>query len=181
MVFFWALALIILGAIGCFDYATGFDLHVFAFYFLPVWLIGWHVGLRSGAYMALLAAGVWFVADVRSGHPYSSPAIPGWNALMEFAACLVVATIASVVRTQRRAQEKLHAELFETLAQNKRLEGLLPICASCKQIRNERGEWEVMEKYISAHSEAQFSHSVCPQCARQIYPEYLDEPKEGNI
>ena len=159
---FWALALIILGAIGWFDYATGYDLHVFAFYFLPVWLIGWHVGLRSGAYMALLAAGAWFLADARSGHPYSSPAISGWNALMEFAACLVVATIASVVRTQRRAQEKLHAELFETLAQNKRLEGLLPICASCKQIRNERGEWEVMEKYISAHSEAQFSHSVCP-------------------
>ena len=116
-----------------------------------------------------------------SGHPYSSPAIAGWNALMEFAACLVVATIASVVRTQLRAQEKLNAELFETLAQIKRLEGLLPICAACKQIRNERGEWEVMEKYITAHSEAQFSHSVCPECARQIYPQYLDEPKEGNI
>lgn len=180
VVFFWALALIILAVIGWFDYATGSDLHVFAFYFLPVWLIGWYVGLRSGAYLALLAAGVGFVADVTSGHPYSSPAIPGWNALMEFAACLVVATIASVVHTQRRAQEKLHADLFETLAQNKRLEGLLPICASCKQIRNELGEWEVMEKYISAHSEAQFSHSVCPQCARQIYPQYLDEPKEGD-
>lgn len=178
-VFFWGLALVILGAIGWFDYATGYDLHVFAFYFLPVWLIGWHVGLRSGAYMALLAAGTWFMANDWSAHSYSSPAIGGWNALMEFAACLVVATIASVVRTQRRAQEKLHAELFETLAQNKRLEGLLPICAACKQIRNERGEWEVMEKYISAHSEAQFSHSVCPECARQIYPQYLDEPKGG--
>jgi K+-sensing histidine kinase KdpD len=176
-VFFWALALIILGAIGWFDYITGYDLHVFAFYFLPVWLIGWYVGLRSGSYMALLAAGTWFMADHTSGHPYSSLAIAGWNALMEFAACIVVATIASVVRTQLRAQEKLSAELFETMAQIKRLEGLLPICASCKQIRNERGEWEVMEKYISAHSEAQFSHSVCPACARQLYPQYFNDPK----
>ena len=126
--------------------------------------------------MALLAAGTWFMADYASGHPYSSPGIAGWNALMELAACIVVAGIASIVRTQLRAQEKLNAELFEMMAQIKRLEGLLPICAACKQIRNERGEWEVMEKYITAHSEAQFSHSVCPECARKLYPQYLDEP-----
>jgi hypothetical protein len=175
-VFFWAFALIILGAIGWFDYATGYDLHVFAFYFLPVWLIGWHVGLRSGVYMALLAGGTWFMADYASGHAYSSPGIAGWNALMELAACIVVAGIASIVRTQLRAQEKLNTELFEMVAQIKRLEGLLPICAACKQIRNERGEWELMEKYITAHSEAQFSHSVCPECARKLYPQYLDAP-----
>lgn len=172
---FWVVALIILGAIGWFDYATGYDLHVFAFYFAPVWLIAWQVGLRSGIYMALLAAATWFAADYVSGHP-SSPGIAGWNALMELAACIVMAGIASVVRTQLRAREKLNTELFETMAQIKRLEGLLPICAACKQIRNERGEWELVEKYITAHSEAQFSHSVCPECARQLYPQYLDEP-----
>jgi hypothetical protein len=179
VLFFWALALIILGAIGWFDYATGYDLHVFAFYFLPVWLIGWHVGHRSGMYMALVAAGTWFAADHASGHPYASPGIAGWNALMELVACIVVAGIASVVRTQLRAYEKLNAELFETMAQIKRLEGLLPICAACKQIRNDRGEWELMEKYITTHSEAQFSHSVCPECARQLYPQYLDEPTKS--
>jgi hypothetical protein len=172
----WALALVILGTIGWFDYATGYDLHVFAFYFLPVWLVGWHVGLRSGIYMALLAAGTWFTADYVSGHPYASPGIAGWNALMELAACIVIAGIASVVRTQLRAREKLNTELFEMIAQIKRLEGLLPICAACKQIRNERGEWELMEKYITAHSEAQFSHSVCPECAQRLYPQYLEEP-----
>jgi hypothetical protein len=175
--FFWAVGLILLGVIGWFDYATGYDLHVFAFYFLPVWLVGWRVGLRSGVYMAMLAAGTWFAADHASGHPYSSPAIAGWNALMEFAACVVVAGIASVGRRQLGAQEKLNAELFATMAQIKRLEGLLPICAACKQIRNERGEWEVMEKYITTHSEAQFSHSVCPNCARQLYPQYVDDKK----
>ena len=175
-VFFWVSALIILGAIGWFDYATGYELHVFSFYFLPVWLVAWHVGLRSGVYMALLAAGTWFMADYASGHVYSSQGIQAWNALMELAACIVVAGIASVVRTQLRAQEKLNTELFEMMAQIKRLEGLLPICAACKQIRNERGEWEPMEKYITAHSEAQFSHSVCPRCAQKLYPQYLDEP-----
>lgn len=179
-VFFWALALIILGAIGWFDYATGSDLNVFAFYFLPVWLIGWHVGLRSGMYMALIAAGTWFVADIASGHVYYWPGVAGWNALMEFAACAVIAGIASIVRTQLRARAKLDTELFEMVVQIKRLEGLLPICATCKQIRNERGEWERMEKYITAHSEVQFSHSVCPECARKLYPQYLDQPGDGS-
>ena len=41
---------------------------------------------------------------------------------------------------------------------------------------NERGEWELMEKHITAHSEAQFSHSICPECAGKLYPQYLDEP-----
>ncbi len=173
--FFWVLGLVILGAIGWFDYATGYDLHVFAFYFLPVWLVAWRVGLRSGAYISVVAAGTWFVADYASGHPYSSPVIAGSNGLTEFMACIVVAAIASVVRRQLRAHEKLNAELFATMAQIKRLEGLLPICAACKQIRNESGEWEVMEKYITTHSEAQFSHSVCPNCARQLYPQYVGE------
>ena len=103
-------------------------LHVFAFYFLPVWPIAWHAGLRSGVYMALAAAGTWFMADYASGHVYSSPGIAGWNALMELAACIIVAGIASVVRTQLHAREKLNTELFEVVAQIKRLEGLLPIC-----------------------------------------------------
>jgi K+-sensing histidine kinase KdpD len=178
--FFWGLGLVILAAIGWFDYVTGYELHVFAFYFLPVWLIGWRVGLRSGVYMATLAAATWFTADYASGHPYSSPALVGWNVAMEFAACLVVAVIASVVRRQLAAQEKLNADLFATMAQIKRLEGLLPICAACKQIRNERGEWEILEKYISTHSDAQFSHSVCPNCARQLYPQYVDDKKSSD-
>lgn len=51
------------------------------------------------------------------------------------------------------------------------LEGFLPICAKCKKIRK-RGEWEQVEKYITEHSLAQFSHSICPECAAQLYPEF---------
>jgi len=54
------------------------------------------------------------------------------------------------------------------------LEGLLPICAFCKSIRNESGEWERLEAYISRKSEAEFSHGVCPSCANTQYPGILD-------
>lgn len=53
------------------------------------------------------------------------------------------------------------------------LEGILPICAHCKKIRNEKSEWEQLENYISNHSAAQFSHSICPTCLQEHYSDYL--------
>jgi len=52
---------------------------------------------------------------------------------------------------------------------------MLPICASCKKIRDDRGYWNKIEAYIEKHSEAEFSHGICPECARKLYPEYFSE------
>ena len=66
------------------------------------------------------------------------------------------------------------ADLERDLARRvKVLEGLLPICAFCKNIRNESGEWERMEQYISKRSEAEFSHGICPSCGDKHYPGVL--------
>ncbi len=56
-----------------------------------------------------------------------------------------------------------------------RLKGILPICSSCKKISNDTGAWEQLEVYISEHSEADFSHGMCPDCAKRHYPEYYEE------
>lgn len=57
-------------------------------------------------------------------------------------------------------------------AKVKTLSGMLPICSSCKNIRDDKGYWSQIEAYIRDHSEAEFSHSVCPECAKQLYPEF---------
>jgi len=71
--------------------------------------------------------------------------------------------------TERKAseqqREKLIMELRQALAQVKTLRGLLPICASCKKIRDVRGSWNRIETYISQHSDASFTHGLCPDCA----------------
>jgi hypothetical protein len=64
------------------------------------------------------------------------------------------------------------AKLKEALDQVRLLSGLVPICASCKRIKDEREVWQPLEAYIQAHSEAKFSHGVCPDCLRKLYPEY---------
>lgn len=74
-----------------------------------------------------------------------------------------------------KEKERLIAQLEEALLQVKRLSGLLPICASCKRIRDEGGGWQQIEDYIAVHSEADFSHGICPECARKLYPDVYKE------
>ncbi len=79
--------------------------------------------------------------------------------------------IALIKHQAAKEREKLIADLEKALLEVKRLSGLLPICASCKKIRDKEGNWQQIEDYIHSHSEADFSHGICPQCARKLYPE----------
>lgn len=74
-----------------------------------------------------------------------------------------------------REKDILTRDLKAALQKVKQLSGLLPICASCKRIRNDEGYWVQIEQYIRDHSEAQFSHGICRECAKKIYPEYCTE------
>jgi PAS domain S-box-containing protein len=86
----------------------------------------------------------------------------------------LIQVIVRDVTERKQNEEKLKQlvlELREALAKVKTLSGFLPICASCKKIRDDEGYWEQIEKYISEHSEAVFSHGICPECARKLYPQ----------
>ncbi|HPG70182.1 MAG TPA: hypothetical protein PLO37_25335 [Candidatus Hydrogenedentes bacterium] len=71
-----------------------------------------------------------------------------------------------------REKEDLIEELRHALSEVKTLRGFLPICANCGKIRNDQGCWQPFEAYVQQHSEAMFSHSICTECARLLYPEY---------
>jgi PAS domain S-box-containing protein len=69
-------------------------------------------------------------------------------------------------------RDKLVIDLKRALTEVRTLSGFLPICASCKKIRDDNGYWNQIESYIRDHSEAEFSHSICPDCAKELYPEF---------
>ncbi|MDD5230017.1 MAG: histidine kinase N-terminal 7TM domain-containing protein [Candidatus Marinimicrobia bacterium] len=78
--------------------------------------------------------------------------------------------------------EKTVVELREALTKVKTLSGLLPICSSCKKIRDDNGYWNEVETYIHKYSEVEFSHGICPECMRKLYPEQYDRlVKQGKI
>jgi PAS domain S-box-containing protein len=83
-------------------------------------------------------------------------------------------------RHQAEAErERLIQELQTALARVKQLSGLLPICANCKRIRNDEGYWSQVESYVSSHSEATFSHGICPECLHTLYPDQEKQVNEG--
>jgi DNA-binding NtrC family response regulator len=77
-------------------------------------------------------------------------------------------------------RERLIAELTAALAKVKTLSGLLPICSSCKNIRDDKGYWNRLEVYLQQHSDATLTHGICPDCARRLYPEVFGD-KAGSL
>jgi hypothetical protein len=85
-------------------------------------------------------------------------------------AFIAVFTVRHVLKIEKVLLRERN-ELQEALSEIKTLSGLLPICASCKKIRDDKGYWNQIEAYIRDRSEAEFSHSICPECAKRLYSE----------
>ena len=70
--------------------------------------------------------------------------------------------------------DKVVQDLQKALSEVKTLQGILPICSHCKKIRDDQGCWQKVEKYIRDRSEVEFSHGICPECAKEFWGDYLD-------
>lgn len=81
-----------------------------------------------------------------------------------------------VIQLEKSLREK-NKELSEALAHVKQLKGLLPICMFCKKIRDDENYWQQIEAYIGEHTEADFSHSICPECLEKHYPDYANKKR----
>ena len=160
------IALLVAG-LGYVDYLTGLEAVVFSFYLLPIRLASVRLGLASGIVISMWATLCWCLSDYYAGQSYSNELIAMWNLMVRLAAFLVVAWL-SARNVALFAQERAaSAGLQKALSEIKLLEGMLPICAGCKKIRDEKGQWNLLEHYIQQHTAATFTHGMCPDCARQ--------------
>jgi hypothetical protein len=146
------------------DYITGRHIQFPLLYVLPIGIAAW----KSQKYTAYSMAILLPVARIGFHFP--------WNETQSLSAAILNSLVSMVALI-------LYAYLVDRVAWQtnllkikiRTLEGILPICASCKRIRNEKGEYEQIEKYITEHSEALFSHGICQECAKRLYPELNDK------
>ncbi len=82
------------------------------------------------------------------------------------------------VKQLLKREKELETRIQEAMANIKVLGGLIPICSNCKKIRDDRGYWDLLEGYIQQHSEAKFSHGICPDCAKLLYPDVFPSKKQ---
>jgi hypothetical protein len=148
------------GLVLAIDYVDGPILQFPILFVIPVLLASWYSGRWWGLGLAVSLSLVRMYFSVFWDVPILTQYVP-LNTLIRIIVLSLLAYLTDRVATQSRA-----------LAQEIRvLQGLLPICSFCKRIRDESGAWQPLETYITGHSEAVFSHSLCEECAKIHYPE----------
>jgi K+-sensing histidine kinase KdpD len=162
-----ALGLLSLCLIGIVDYLTGTEIKFTLFYLIPLFVLTWTINRRFGVLASVLCALVWAMVD-HFGRPelHLLPAL--WNIAIQFGLFVTFAYIVSQIHEDMIEQRRLNTELQTALAEVMKLSGLLPICAWCRRIREGDGAWVQLESYIVSHSEADFTHSICPECAERV-------------
>lgn len=140
------------------------------FYIYPVttFFLG---GTREGLFWVLLSwCASFLILIFRWGpYPYPQPVSIHFIVVYSLVCLLTYGLEASRSHYYTQLQEE-KATLEAALLQVKTLQGLLPICASCKKIRDDQGYWHQVESYFGTHSELEFSHSICPECRTKLYP-----------
>ncbi len=104
-----------------------------------------------------------------------------WNAAPDYDQRLIYSVARDITerRLEQKERERLLAELQLALAEVKTLQEILPICSYCKKIRNDENYWETVEAYLSVHTNAKFSHSICPHCYEHEIEPQFDQLKRG--
>lgn len=140
------------------EYLTG-SYHEFpVLYVLPVILSAWYSGRWPAVTLAVIIPVAHFVFVFFDGQPHNLAALIPMTIFRGFVITVMALWFARLSEHERA----LEAEV-------KTLEGLLPICTFCKSIKNDAGEWEHLERYISRRSATQFSHGLCPSCQQKHY------------
>jgi K+-sensing histidine kinase KdpD len=158
-------------AIGLLDYLTGIEIIIAPFYLIPISCATWFGSRARGLISSVLSVMTIAASSFMAGNKFSHLLIDVWNLLMYLAFFVIFTVVLSFLKKDLEERRRLIAELQQTLGQVKQLSGLLPVCSSCKKIRDDNGDWKQMETYISNHSEVLFSHGICPECIERLYPE----------
>lgn len=162
---------VILAVIFAMDFFIPLGVAVGVLYLVVVLLTLWTPESKITLLVAMLSSLLIVAAFF-----YKPPVDFMWKVLFNRAISLFAVWITAILGVQRnKAEHQRNMVLLErekALQEVRILRGFLPICASCKKIRDDTGYWTQIEGYIKDHSEAEFTHSICPDCAKRLYPDF---------
>lgn len=164
----WAGIVALTLGVGSIDYISGYELNFFVFYFLPIGIAAWYLGMLPAVVMSLVSVTIWYLADYYTGHRYSTYLFAIWNTIILLVSFLAIGWTMARLRDLFREERQVREKLEQSISEVKVLEGILPICAGCKKIRNDKGEWQQIEHYIRQRTNTEFTHSLCPQCGEKL-------------
>lgn len=155
------------------DMVTPLGVAIGILYIIVIWISFWSRQKSLTVIMSVICT----VLTV--GAAFNQPTVSEmWKVIFNRSLAVFAIWLTALLGLQRKISEEKQTiaihEREKALEETRILRGLLPVCASCKKIRDDQGYWTQMETYIAAHSEADFSHSICPECAKKLYPEIFN-------
>ncbi len=149
--------------VACFDFLAGPIVFFPVLFVIPVALMGWNCGLRTALVLGTVLCTLrFFIQWMAWGIPFTMP-VAIVNALLRLVILFLITFLCA----------KLSGAIQALRARVRTLEGILPTCCFCKDIRDEQGNWHQIEAYVASRSEARFSHGVCPECAEKHYADVV--------
>lgn len=166
----WPLWLSVLLALGTawLDWHMGFGLRIGPLYVVPAGLMAWKYGPWVGTFSALVLTAAWHSVEFWNAGALLTAMDTNWNLLVRLATLVSVALASAWAQASLERQRRLALELREAMDKVKTLEGLLPICAWCRKVRDDKGTWEQIEAYIEKNSNATWTHGICPDCRKRM-------------
>jgi hypothetical protein len=179
------IALVTLAGIGVLDAITPFELGFSAFYVIPVLIASWGIGTSRGLAFALLSACCWYCVDLTSGRPFQHEFYRAWDTFNHLMSYTLIAFVTGNLKEAFHREHELREDRDRALRNVRELEGLLPICAWCKKVRDDAGYWQELEAYLGPRTKTSFTHGICPECVKELHagaqgPDRLenDRPRE---
>lgn len=152
---------------ACSDFLAG-PVVLFPFLFIiPVALMAWNCGLRTALWLGAVLCVIRFCIQYAWGIPYPLH-VAIINAILRLAILFLIAFLCGKLSEQTQALR----------ARVRTLEGLLPTCSFCKDIRDENGEWQQIEEYLASRSGARFTHGICPKCVTKHFGDVMNVEAE---
>jgi hypothetical protein len=170
-----AISFLLILVIAAIDHITVYDFGFFVLYYVPLIFFSWYSNRIGAVLISVLTINILYIANFHTSYQYTLNFSNIWNMTLLLASFLLVSLGAQHVAHLLKAEKELSAKLRNAIQEIRHLSGLLPICAMCKKVRNDKGYWEEVEAYIGKRSEAEFTHGICPDCMREKFPNIVDD------
>ena len=171
-------SIVFIFVIGYLDYVSGFKFSLFPLYLVPIAVISWNENKVITILSSLLASGIIAIKDTHNALIYNMGVYFYWDILVKVIVISLMCYTFLKIRRLMIEKDALNVKLSQSLAEIQELREMIPICAWCHSVRNDKGFYEKIETYLSKITGSKLTHGICPACTEKYYGNFDKRPEE---
>jgi hypothetical protein len=162
-------------AIGYLDYISGFKFSLFPLYLIPIAVISWNENITITILATAIASTIITIKDVHTALELNSGIYFYWDMFVKVCMLLLISYTFWKIRSLMIEKDRLNIELNRSLTEIQELREMIPICAWCHSVRNDKGFYEKIETYLSKVTGSKLTHGICPTCTAKYYGDFTKQ------